>query len=117
MNQIAGNRDYNLDSLFQTEKVMIEGIELQPVDFEWIKKRFIKKMEMEEGEDPKECVICIDEIENGTEGIFYHPGCGHTFHWECIEEWFSKKKSCPMCRVETRKKLLEDIRGTNDAPV
>ena len=115
--QISKNRNYDLEALFQTNKVMIEGIELQPIDFEWIRKRFIKKMAVEEGEELKECVICIDEIENGTEDIFFHPGCNHTFHWECIEEWFSKKKSCPMCRVDTRKKLLEGIRGVNDPPV
>ena len=27
--------------------------------------------------------------------------CGHSFHNSCIFEWFSKNKSCPMCRTKT----------------
>ena len=113
---IVQNRDYDLEALFRTKEVMIEGIELQPVDFEWIRKKFIRKMTSQPEDEPKECVICIDEIEDGTEDIFFHPSCLHTFHWECIEEWFTKKKSCPMCRISTRKKLMEGIRGVEASP-
>tara|TARA_B100001094_G_C18103607_1_gene757157 strand:- start:128 stop:463 length:336 start_codon:yes stop_codon:yes gene_type:complete len=26
--------------------------------------------------------------------------CGHTFHPECIKEWFYRNESCPLCRAE-----------------
>ena len=26
--------------------------------------------------------------------------CGHKYHRECIETWFTKEESCPLCRDE-----------------
>lgn len=42
------------------------------------------------------CTICHNPI--GTIGILR---CGHTFCYNCIEEWASKEYSCPLCRATT----------------
>ena len=41
------------------------------------------------------CPICFDKLST----IRYRRKtlCGHTFCSECLQEWFHKKKSCPLC--------------------
>ncbi len=43
----------------------------------------------------KECVICIEQIEDDKEESLT---CGHTFHKECIDKWLDQKTECPICR-------------------
>ncbi|CAF3737188.1 unnamed protein product [Rotaria sordida] len=50
------------------------------------------------------CSICLDlilEIWN-TEPKACITKCGHIFHYNCLEEWFTKKKECPNCRADLR---------------
>ena len=42
------------------------------------------------------CCICLDETEENIKTLL----CGHNFHKECIEGWFMKEESCPLCRDE-----------------
>lgn len=45
----------------------------------------------------KECSICCDKLFNqNTEKL----QCGHTFHEECVKEWFERDNRCPLCRNE-----------------
>ena len=42
------------------------------------------------------CPICCNFLGNGVVKL----NCGHSYHLECIGEWYftSNKKSCPTCR-------------------
>jgi len=40
-----------------------------------------------------ECSICTDDISSGFE-----LSCGHTFHLDCLKQWFQRKRTCPMCK-------------------
>jgi len=44
------------------------------------------------------CSICQDNLTNATR-IRY---CGHTFHADCISQWFSMNTRCPVCRHDIR---------------
>ena len=44
-----------------------------------------------------ECIICLNSIDS-VEMITLQ--CNHNFHRDCIEQWFSKKQSCPTCRTK-----------------
>ena len=51
-----------------------------------------------DGTCPDKCSICIAEIQ--------HPQlyreltcCSHRFHKMCIDEWFRRKLTCPLCRT------------------
>ena len=49
------------------------------------------------GEEMKEvCAICL---ECQHENTCHHLECGHYFHRTCLEGWFKKQKTCPMCRA------------------
>ena len=42
-----------------------------------------------------ECPICYEEIGEGVQ-----LKCDHMYHSECINTWFMKKTTCPMCRYD-----------------
>jgi hypothetical protein len=42
------------------------------------------------------CIICMDDYEQGNE-LSMLP-CFHKFHKDCIKEWLSGSKSCPICK-------------------
>ncbi|KAI3884649.1 hypothetical protein MKX03_037062 [Papaver bracteatum] len=44
-----------------------------------------------------DCVVCLSEFEE-RETVKMIPYCGHVFHPECIDTWFSSHVSCPLCR-------------------
>jgi len=43
----------------------------------------------------EDCSICL-EVLRGTE-IVISP-CGHVFHRACLQDWFGRDRSCPICR-------------------
>ncbi|ESW14178.1 hypothetical protein PHAVU_008G259300 [Phaseolus vulgaris] len=45
-----------------------------------------------------ECVVCLSVIEEGEMGRRL-PKCGHAFHVECIDMWFTSHCNCPICRA------------------
>ena len=52
----------------------------------------------EEGCGHDQCSICMVQFEEDEEAT-YLP-CEHHFHFSCIEEWFSRQNTCPICRSE-----------------
>lgn len=45
------------------------------------------------------CVVCQCEFE-GSEVLKLLPACGHVYHEECINQWLSGSKDCPICHKE-----------------
>ncbi|GER56896.1 RING/U-box superfamily protein [Striga asiatica] len=50
-----------------------------------------------EGRHLLECAVCLSEFEE-KEIVRLLPGCGHSFHIECIDMWFHSHATCPLCR-------------------
>lgn len=49
----------------------------------------------------EECPICLEifgELDNTR--LFCTLKCGHSYHRKCINDWLSKDKTCPNCRIE-----------------
>jgi len=42
-----------------------------------------------------ECLICLDEFNQGQQIVMIK--CGHIYHKACLDSWFLKKKTCPLC--------------------
>ncbi|XP_031278256.1 RING-H2 finger protein ATL17-like [Pistacia vera] len=47
--------------------------------------------------DQTECVICLGELQDG-DMVRLLPNCRHSFHVSCIDNWFQRHSSCPLCR-------------------
>lgn len=60
--------------------------------------------------DKKSCVICLGEFEKGEE-LILHPGCKHTFHYECVVNWFKTKLVCPVCKCNTRENMIKNLKN------
>lgn len=58
-------------------------------------------------QETRECVICYEDINSSYIKL---PGCIHTYHIDCIEEWLKKSPTCPMCKCGTRLNLMLEIR-------
>lgn len=63
----------------------------------------IKRCAEEDDNHLEKCTICLSEFEEG-EDVRRLP-CMHLFHIECVDQWLSTNKKCPICRV--------DIEATN----
>jgi len=59
-------------------------------------------------ESLRNCVICLDEFEDGDH-IGTLPLCSHSFHHDCIEAWLRKKPNCPLCRSSCQCHLNHSI--------
>jgi len=81
---------------------VIEGPKKENKDDEGILLTLIPEITLENEEnlpaDKKDCVICGDSYEKGHK-ISNLP-CLHTFHSNCIKEWFKQKNMCPICKYE-----------------
>ena len=48
----------------------------------------------------KTCSICLEAFIIGKKYITLP--CFHFFHEQCIDDWFEKSKSCPICKIEIK---------------
>lgn len=42
-----------------------------------------------------ECLICLEYMIKGDKIKILE--CGHVYHYNCIKEWFKRKRECPLC--------------------
>jgi len=45
----------------------------------------------------KECTICLEYFNENE--MLYELICEHYYHKNCIDDWLSKKNTCPLCRL------------------
>ncbi|XP_041356123.1 uncharacterized protein LOC121373517 [Gigantopelta aegis] len=55
----------------------------------------------------EKCTICLCEFEDG-EDVRRLP-CMHLFHIECVDQWLSTNKKCPICRVDIQAGSKEQL--------
>ena len=48
-------------------------------------------------EEEQICSICLLLFQHDDE--ISRLNCGHMFHTNCLNEWISNKKNCPLCRI------------------
>ncbi|KAG2667509.1 hypothetical protein I3760_15G118700 [Carya illinoinensis] len=46
----------------------------------------------------RKCCICQEEYEADDE--MGKLDCGHSYHIQCIKQWLTQKKACPVCKAE-----------------
>eukprot|EP01029_Cantina_marsupialis_P013131 TRINITY_DN290_c3_g1_i1.p1 TRINITY_DN290_c3_g1~~TRINITY_DN290_c3_g1_i1.p1 ORF type:complete len:1118 (-),score=344.25 TRINITY_DN290_c3_g1_i1:358-3396(-) len=50
-----------------------------------------------------ECVVCLGEFEFGKK--YVELSCRHSFHVDCITEWFERSLCCPICKANVPNQL------------
>ncbi|XP_051873977.1 E3 ubiquitin-protein ligase TRAIP isoform X2 [Pristis pectinata] len=52
------------------------------------------------------CTICSDYFDNFKDVAAIH--CGHTFHSECLAQWFysAPSRTCPQCRIQVSARYI-----------
>ena len=53
---------------------------------------------------PKECSICFNVIQKEDLCTL---DCNHSFHKICIYKWFIKTNTCPICRQDLNKDIID----------
>ena len=47
-----------------------------------------------------ECVVCLESLTNSKAKIVSLPcDSRHIFHYDCIQAWFHRQRTCPTCRM------------------
>lgn len=44
-----------------------------------------------------QCIICLNEFDLGQSLTLLK--CKHIYHKSCLELWFDKKRTCPLCNI------------------
>ena len=50
---------------------------------------------LEKNFENNECIICLEYMIKGDRVKILE--CGHMYHYDCIIEWFKRKRECPLC--------------------
>lgn len=73
--------------------------ELKDIKIGLLNKNLLKNSTVINNKDKNEfCVICQEDIQ--IEEIIRKIKCSHSFHINCIDNWFTENKKCPMCKFE-----------------
>ncbi|GAQ84913.1 Zinc finger RING-type domain containing protein [Klebsormidium nitens] len=51
-----------------------------------------------QGNGDNQCPICLIEFE-AKDSLRKLPECSHYFHQACVDEWFKRNHTCPLCRT------------------
>ncbi len=58
-------------------------------------------------EENKKCVICLEDFKDNDNVIFLP--CFHVFHPKCITSWLRKKDDCPLCKINIKNNLNNNL--------
>lgn len=72
---------------------------------ETVDPEYVETWDGEYGRPPRECAICYENFCK-TKVIKRTP-CRHVFHEECLGKWLSAQRTCPLCRVDLQKAVLD----------
>ncbi|KAG6591965.1 RING-H2 finger protein ATL77, partial [Cucurbita argyrosperma subsp. argyrosperma] len=87
---LSGRRGGDVEAGMGEER-RVRWAEKMPAAVRFGSERMVRRRSEEE------CAICLEEFMAG-ENCQALPECNHFFHSDCIDVWFSKKFTCPICR-------------------
>jgi hypothetical protein len=77
------------------------GGSLEPVIVRPTSEQIARATEIATPDTEHDCAICQDTI-GTTQQCRKILHCGHWFHRDCIDPWFSRNVQCPICRYDIR---------------
>lgn len=96
--------DRNIEDLIRFEDNLLNvnrGASKEVIESNTLPYTFKKVMKGDENETEK-CTICLSDFEE-LERVRRLP-CMHLFHIDCVDQWLSTNKRCPICRVDIETK-------------
>jgi len=93
---------FYVENKYYNQEVIITNICSKPCDFDVFFKHYIN-MELLEivptHECNEDCSICLENFNRSHEIMApIKLGCGHIFHYGCINKWYFLNQNCPICR-------------------
>lgn len=52
------------------------------------------------------CIICTQPLNTKLEMLIRCPECVELFHYKCIQWWYTKANSCPLCKQQEEKNWI-----------
>ena len=98
-----------LKNFYQKHKEKLDNTNLFDSEIRVYKDQFECAFEFNKRQDYNQCVICFDDLAPEEKCVPF-PGCGHNFHFACLNLWFEKKKNqCPVCKGHFRVHFADDL--------
>lgn len=73
-------------------------VQLQDVEPGLLLKNLIAGSKLRVSDTSTFCVVCQDHTNKFTD-VIRILSCSHVFHADCIDKWFLKKSTCPICKT------------------
>jgi hypothetical protein len=87
------------DEILQNDFSYNRLVDLKDVKIGLLNKNLLKNSTILNNKNINEfCIICQDDIK--IEEIIRKIKCSHSYHINCIDNWFIENKKCPMCKFE-----------------
>ena len=51
-------------------------------------------------QDNNKCSICLENFD--TQEFIAKTSCNHLFHKICLQNWYNKHNTCPICRFSSK---------------
>lgn len=62
------------------------------------------------------CTVCLEDLVEGDR-VRTISACQHLFHAACLDEWFTRSKTCPTCRQALPAPSVQDMVATYQARI
>ncbi|XP_047047944.1 RING-H2 finger protein ATL70-like [Lolium rigidum] len=59
------------------------------------------------------CAVCLGDYDRG-DVLRVLPGCDHSFHRPCVDQWLRLRPSCPVCRTPPAPTAPSPAQAAND---
>jgi len=106
-------KGFDVEKFILQHEDVINSTPLELEEYAIIKDKFTFKYNKDDKREfmQDSCVICYEQYdcENGGKLLIEYPDCGHTYHFDCLAQWFQKKMDCPCCKKTIRASIIRSI--------
>lgn len=108
--------EFDFKSIKKTLKHQFYTLPIQDKEMKLLKEKFTKIYKnssdtaASDPENPAECSYCYMKLQPG-DVITNLPMCNHSCHYNCLAYWLKSEHTCPCCKVNIRKSLIEHYHG------
>lgn len=108
--------DFDIQGFLRKYSGLLDGFGMQEQDLAVMRDVYAERVGESKLQQLKdgatECAICLGEFEL-EDLVITHPGCTHTYHWDCLVQWLKRPNYscfCPQCKKPTMSTMLGEIR-------